>query len=179
MTTVESISRPAIADGITDAIASQTLLLRLGLTFLVTYAILLLVAGHEQIRNPFFHFDDVPALFLLPDEYFSKAVSEGRWFNYLWHLREIYTPPWYNFQLYLVGWAFFLASAAANIFRTGPLYYPVLMALLVALGPQTTLIAGWYNTLIPGIWLLAAFSVAALFTRERTGRWLMALLVPI
>ena len=152
---------------------------RLFVTFLATYSVLLLAVGYRQLGYPFFHFDDVPALVLLPQEYFSKAATEGRWFNYLWHLRDVYTPPWLNFQFYLVGWAFFLAAAAVNIFRTGPLYYPVLMAILIALGPQTTLIAGWYNTLIPGVWLLAAFSVASLFTSERTGRWLMALAVPI
>ncbi len=163
----------------TERQTASALRRRLAIVFFATYAVLLLVAGNDHLRNPTFHFDDVPALFLLPEEYFSKAVSEGRWLNYVWHLRGVYTPPWLNFQFYLAGWSLFLASAATNVFRTGPLHYPLLMAVLAALGPQATLMSGWYNTLIPGVWLLAAFSVAALFMSERAGRWLLAVFVPI
>lgn len=154
-------------------------LVRLVYTFLTTYAVLLVVAGTGQITDPFLHYDDYPALLLQPEGYVSKTLSEGRWFNYLWHLRGIETPPWANFQAYLAGWALFVAAAALNIFRSAQLRYPMLLSALIVLSPQTTLISGWFNSLIPGMWLMAAYSVSTLFVSARTGSLLLIPFVPI
>lgn len=162
-----------------DGVDIPTLRYRGAVLFLVAYGVLLAVAGPSQWEDPFFHYDDAPALYALTDDYFHKAVSEGRWFNYLWHMREFRFSAAGNFQLYLVGWAAFIAAAAASIFRSGSLVFPSLFAALVALGPQTTQMAGWYNSLVPGVWLLGLFAILALFLSERTGRWLMFFLVPV
>ncbi|NNL72170.1 MAG: hypothetical protein HKP29_02285, partial [Silicimonas sp.] len=146
-----------------DQAVTGSLSQRLALTFLATYAALLLVVGAGQITDPFIHYDDYPALVLFAEAYYEKTLAEGRWFNYLWHLRGIETPAWVNFQLYLVGWSLFVAAAALNVFRTTGLRYPLLLSVLVVLSPQTTLISGWFNSLIPGIWLMAAYTVTALF----------------
>ncbi|RZW02273.1 MAG: hypothetical protein EX266_12375 [Rhodobacteraceae bacterium] len=162
-----------------DQAVRDSLWKRLVLTFLGTYAALLLVAGLGQITDPFIHYDDYPALVLDAEAYYEKTLAEGRWFSYLWHLRGIETPAWVNFQLYLVGWSLFVAAAALNVFRTTALRYPLLLSVLVVLSPQTTLISGWFNSLIPGIWLMAAYTVTALFVSPRVGRWLLVPFVPV
>lgn len=152
---------------------------RLAITSLATYAILLVAAGFTQLVDPFIHYDDYPALVLDPEGYYSKTLNEGRWFNYWWHLRGFMTPAWLNFQFYLVGWSIFVAAAALNVFRSSDLRFPLLLAALIVLSPQTTLISGWFNTLIPGIWLLAAYSVTALFVTPAVGQRLLFLVIPI
>ena len=152
---------------------------RLALVFLSTYAVLLIAAGLTQITDPFMHYDDYPALLLDPEGYYSKTLSEGRWFSYLWHLRGIETPATVNYQLYFIGWALFVSAAALNIFRTAQLKYPALLAALLVVGPQTTLISGWFNSLIPGMWLLAFYGVTALFISPRANLLMLFLMVPI
>lgn len=152
---------------------------RLVLCTLTTYAVLLVVAGFGQITDPFLHYDDYPALLLDADAYYEKTLAEGRWFNLLWHMRGIETPAWLNFQLYLTGWALFVGAASLSIFRTTSLKYPLLLGAMVALSPQTTLISGWFNSLIPGLWLMAFYAVLAVFASPRMGRWLLIPFVPI
>lgn len=162
-----------------DVAARDALRQRLALVFLSTYAVLLLAAGLTQIADPFIHYDDYPALVLYPEGYYMKTLAEGRWFNYWWHLRGFATPPAVNFQLYLVGWSLFIAAVAVNVFRSADLRIPALLAAFCVTAPQTTLIAGWFNTLIPGVWLIAAYAVIALFVSPRTGRWLLFVFVPV
>lgn len=151
---------------------------RLAIVFLSTYAVLLAASGTTQIVDPFIHYDDYPALIPDPAGYYTKTLTEGRWINYWWHLRGIATPAWFNFQLYLIGFGVFVSAAALNIFRTADIRYPALLAAFCAVSPQTTLIAGWFNTLVPGVWLLAAYALAALFVSPRTGLALLFLFVP-
>ena len=167
--------------GPAETVASDSIGLhqRLAIVFVSAYAVLLLAAGVGQITDPFVHYDDYPALVLDPDGYYLKTLAEGRWFNYWWHLRGIATPAWLNFQLYLAGWALFVSAAALNIFRTTEIRYPALLAALAVVAPQTTLISGWFNTLVPGVWLMAAYAVMALVATPRVCRWLLFLFVPL
>jgi hypothetical protein len=152
---------------------------RLAIVFLSTYAVLLIATGGGQIVDPFIHYDDYPALVLYPEGYYMKTLAEGRWVNYWWHLRGVFTPSWFNFQLYFIGWSLFAAAGALSIFRTSDVRYPALLSALLVLAPQTTLISGWFNTLIPGVWLLAAYAVLSLFLSPRAGRYLLLLFVPL
>lgn len=168
----------SIVDTTGDSEVSQTRR-RLAIVFLSTYAVLLIAAGGGQIVDPFIHYDDYPALVLYPEGYYMKTLAEGRWLNYWWHLRGVFTPSWFNFQLYYIGWALFAAASALSIFRSSDIRYPALLAALVVLAPQTTLISGWFNTIIPGIWLLATYAVLSLFLSPRAGRYLLLLFVPL
>jgi hypothetical protein len=168
----------SVMDAISDGSTSQ-IRRRLAIVFLSTYAVLLIAAGGGQIVDPFIHYDDYPALVLYPDGYYMKTLAEGRWLNYWWHLRGVFTPSWVNFQIYFIGWALFAAAGALSIFRTSDIRYPALLAALAVLAPQTTLISGWFNTLIPGIWLLAAYALLSLFLSPRAGRYLLLLFVPL
>ncbi|WP_413719754.1 hypothetical protein [Silicimonas sp. MF1-12-2] len=152
---------------------------RLAIVFLSTYVVMLMAAGGGQIVDPFVHYDDYPALVLYPEGYYMKTLAEGRWLNYWWHLRGVFTPPWFNFQLYVIGWALFSAAASLSIFRTSDIRYPGLLAALLVLAPQTTLISGWFNTLIPGVWLMAAYAATTLFVSARTGSLLLLVFVPL
>ncbi|MEO0401776.1 MAG: hypothetical protein AAF214_05320, partial [Pseudomonadota bacterium] len=62
-----------------------------------------------NLRDPMMRYDDFPALLADPSGFWAKTLHEGRWINYLWHLREIVTPAWLNFAVYQLLWATFAA----------------------------------------------------------------------
>lgn len=65
-----------------------------------------------NLIDPMIRYDDYPALFAEGDLFWEKTLNEGRWVNYIWHLREIVTPAWLNFAIYQAFWALFAASLA-------------------------------------------------------------------
>ena len=55
----------------------------------------------------------------------------------------------------------------------------MLAAILIAISPQAYLIAGWYNTLGAGIWIIAVFALVAYYGSARTARWALLILGPV
>ena len=80
---------------------------------IITYAALML-ASFANLLDPMIRHDDFPALLAAPDGYYIKTLEEGRWVNYLWHLRDFTPPAWVNFTLYQVLWAVFGAALAVT-----------------------------------------------------------------
>lgn len=147
--------------------------------FAATYCILISVFGLGQMSDPFVQSDDYPALLLFADTYYPKTLSEGRWFNYLWHLRALQTPAWLNFQLYLIAWCLFSSAASLSILRSAPLIFPIVLSALMVLSPQMMLMSGWFNTLIPGMWLLACYAAISLVSNARLSTNLLVVFVPL
>ena len=57
------------------------------ITFLVTLVVTLIMSG-TNLLDPMIRWDDYPALFGQEELFWSKTLHEGRWLNYVWHLRE-------------------------------------------------------------------------------------------
>lgn len=151
----------------------------LAATIALTYLGLLLASG-MQVLDPLVRHDDFPALLADPTEYYAKTLYEGRWINYLWHLREVVTPSWLNYLVYQFFWAVFAACLAVTALGPkGELWHRVALALLVALGPSALMISLWFNTLIPGMGLVALYAWLSTQLNERTMRRLLLLFVPL
>lgn len=122
--------------------------------------------------------DDYPAYFAEPSLFWEKTLHEGRWINYVWHLREIVTPAWLNFAVYQLLWAVFAASIAVTALRhTSSLFFTIVLALLILVSPPATLISLWFNTLLPGLALVAGFALLGCFVSAETQRRLMPLFI--
>lgn len=143
--------------------------------FAIAFAGILLVSL-PNLLDPMIRHDDYPAYFADAERFWSKTLHEGRWINYLWHLREIVTPSWFNFILYQGAWATFAASLGiAAMGRDGPRWYAAVLALMVLIAAPATMISLWFNTLIPGLWLVALYGLAVVFLPTGVHR---ALLLP-
>lgn len=119
-----------------------------------------LVMSLPNLADPFIRFDDYPALLAQPELFWGKTLHEGRWINYLWHLRGVVTPAWLNFAAYQVLWAVLAAAlAVAAMGRDGRAWYATVLALLILVAPPATLISLWFNTLIPGLGIVALYAV--------------------
>ena len=119
-----------------------------------------LVMSLPNLADPFIRFDDYPALLAQPELFWGKTLHEGRWINYLWHLRSVVTPAWMNFAVYQVLWAVLAAAlAAAAMGRDGRVWYATVLALFILVAPPATLISLWFNTLIPGLGIVALYAV--------------------
>ena len=142
--------------------------------------IALLVASSPNLFDPIVRHDDFPALLAAPDGYYIKTLEEGRWINYLWHLRGITPPAWVNFALYQILWAVFAAALAITALgrQAHPLYVTAL-AIFIVVAPTALMISLWFNTLIPGMALIALYAVLACYLSLRTMRWLLVLFVPL
>lgn len=144
----------------------------------LTLLALIAVSG-VQLLDPMVRHDDFPALLADPTEFWAKTLSEGRWLNWLWHLRPVAGPAPLHYLLYLAAWATFCAAAAVNALgRDAPLWQPVALSLLIAVGPPAILISLWFNTLIPGLALVALFAVLSTRLSERASRALLLVFVP-
>ncbi|WP_051539752.1 hypothetical protein [Sulfitobacter sp. 20_GPM-1509m] len=119
-----------------------------------------LVMSLPNLADPFIRFDDYPALLAQPELFWGKTLHEGRWINYLWHLRGVVTPAWLNFAVYQVLWAVLAgALAVAAMGREGRAWYVAVLALFILVAPPATLISLWFNTLIPGLGIVALYAV--------------------
>ena len=63
----------------------------------LTNLILVLVVAGPQLYDPHVRFDDYPALFGHPSEFYMKTLQEGRWINYIWHFRSLLWPAPFNY----------------------------------------------------------------------------------
>ena len=144
-----------------------------------TYVMLLICSG-PNLFDPMIRHDDFPAL--LGDEtlYYEKTLLEGRWLNYLWHLRGFVTPSWLNFLVYQLFWAIFAACTAIAVFgRSAPLGRVLALSFLIVLAPTAFVISLWYNTLIPGLGIVALFAYLATRHPPRVMRLLFPVFVPL
>ncbi|MBV2360003.1 hypothetical protein KUH32_09465 [Thalassococcus sp. CAU 1522] len=132
-----------------------------GALFLLALLAVLLMSLPNLV-DPFIRHDDYPAYFADPAGFWDKTLHEGRWVNYLWHLREIVTPAWLNFAVYQALWACFAASlAVAALGRSAVGFFGALLVGFVLVAPPASLIALWFNTLLPGMALVALYAVLA------------------
>ena len=139
----------------------------------------LLLASAVQLADPMVRHDDFPALLADPSGFYIKTLYEGRWLNYWWHLRGWVTPAWVNFAIYQLFWAIFAGAAAVNACGRGEArWYTVALALMIAVAPSALLISLWFNTLLPGLGLVALFAVLATMLGPRSMRWLLPVFVP-
>lgn len=148
-------------------------------TIALTFLGLLLSSG-LQVLDPMVRHDDFAALLADPTGYYTKTLYEGRWVNYLWHLRGVVTPSWLNYLVYQFFWAVFAACLAhIALANKGELWHRVAMALLVALVPSALLISLWFNTLMPGLGMVALYAWLSTQVSERTARGLLVVFVPL
>ncbi|MFW8594217.1 hypothetical protein [Cribrihabitans neustonicus] len=139
----------------------------------------LLLTALFQLPDPLVRHDDYPALWADPALFYSKTLTEGRWINYLWHLRGMVTPAWLNFLAYQLLWAVYLGCLVHNAFGPGvELWRRAMVALVAGLCLPWVLISLWFNTLIPGLAILALYAWFTTRTSERASRWLMVVFVP-
>jgi hypothetical protein len=143
------------------------------------FAFLAALAGIQQVMDPFVRHDDYAALLRHAEGYYPKTLSEGRWLNYFWILRPFDTPHWLNYALYQGGWSIFCACVALHASRTKSLFYVGYLALLLAVSPQAISISGWFNTLVPGTWTLAAYAFLTLLVSPKLGVVLLLVFIPI
>lgn len=146
---------------------------------LAAFAVLLGVSGVAQLSDPFLKNDDFPALLRDADAYYPKTLQEGRWLNYLWHLRPFDTPAWLNYLVFLLGNAVFAAAVSLLAVGTSRLPLAALTVVLIALAPQSILMTGWFNTLIPGIWILALYAALTIRLSLPDCRRLLFVFVPV
>ncbi|MEK0165424.1 hypothetical protein VWX35_01590 [Phaeobacter sp. A36a-5a] len=140
----------------------------------------LLIAAVFQLPDPLIRHDDYPALFGDAETYYVKTLMEGRWVNYLWHLRETLLPSWANYLIYNGFWAVVLGCLAHNALGAGAaLWRKGAVALIAGLSAPALLISLWFNTLIPGMAILAIYALATTQLSDRACRWLLVPFVPL
>ncbi|NIZ62410.1 hypothetical protein DL239_15665 [Sedimentitalea sp. CY04] len=147
---------------------------------IVLTSIGLLLSSGFQVFDPMVRHDDFAALLADPTGYYPKTLYEGRWINYLWHLRGVATPSWLSYLAYQFFWSVF-AACLANLALgdKGLLWHRVAMALLVALVPSALLISLWFNTLMPGMAMVALYAWLSTQVDERIARGLLVVFVPL
>lgn len=147
--------------------------LKLWPTYLVIL-IAVMVMSLLNLADPMIRHDDYPAFFADAPQFWNKTLHEGRWLNYIWHLREVVTPAWLNFAVYQALWALFVAAIAVVASgRKGATWFTLVMALMMMVSPAAMLISLWFNTLIPGLAVVALFAVLACRVSSRTLRALL------
>ncbi len=151
---------------------------RLCIVIGLTYLAIMLISAN-LVLDPMIRHDDFPALLADPSGFYIKTLTEGRWLNYWWHLRGVVTPSWLNYALYQFFWVTFAGASALNAFsRNSPLSYMVALSIMIAVTSQALLISLWFNTLIPGLGLVALFAVLANYLSHKTMQYLLLLFVP-
>jgi len=154
--------------------ALSPLLVTIGLT----YAVLILASG-PQVLDPMVRHDDFPALLADPSGFYIKTLEEGRWLNFWWTLRGWVSPAWINFAVYQFFWAIFAGAAAVNACgRKEELWYVIALSLMIAVATPALLVSLWFNTLIPGLGLVALFALLATFLDPVRTRLLLLVFVP-
>ncbi len=141
--------------------------LRLAPTLWITLAAIFAMSL-PNLLDPMIRHDDFPALLADGDLFWNKTLHEGRWINYWWHLRGVVTPSWLNFAVYQLFWAVFAAATATVVTRNkGAAFFTVVLALVILVSPSAMIISLWFNTLIPGLALVALFAVMACRLSDR------------
>ena len=159
------------------AMRAESERLQLAPVFLITLVAAFLLTG-QNLLDPMIRHDDYPAFFADAPAFWNKTLHEGRWLNYIWHLREVVTPAWLNFALYQSLWAAFVAAFAVAAMGPGAQrWFTVVLALLLVVCPSEMLISLWFNTLIPGLAVVALFAVLACYISSAQLRWLLPIFV--
>ncbi len=139
-------------------------------------ALAALIMSLPNLADPMIRYDDYPAFFADAAAFWPKTLHEGRWVNYIWHLREIVTPAWLNFALYQIFWVCFASALAVLATGRGGLnWFAVTLALMILIAPPAVLISLWFNTLLPGLALVAAYALIA----TRLQNWQLRALMPV
>lgn len=145
----------------------------------ITFVVLMLASG-PQALDPMVRHDDFGALLADPKDFYIKTLEEGRWLNYWWHLRGWITPAWLNFAIYQLFWATYAGAAAVNACnRNVPFRYVLAMALMIVVSVPALMISTWFNTLIPGLGIVALFALLACRFSASTMRLLLLIFVPL
>lgn len=146
-------------------------------TFLTASAVavpVLLAVSAGNLADPIVRYDDYPALLAQPEGFWQKTLTEGRWLNYLWHLRGVVTPAWLNFVLFQILWGVTAAAIATAATPPGNRrWFTIVLALTLLPAPPVFLMAPWSSTLIPGFAVLALFACLALVLSQAALRWLL------
>ncbi|EEB84863.1 hypothetical protein [Roseobacter sp. GAI101] len=156
-----------------DGTAEKAHRLTLGPTLTVVLAAALVMSA-LNLMDPMIRHDDYPAFFGDAAAFWNKTLHEGRWLNYIWHLREVLTPASLNFAVYQGLWAVFVASLA--VVASGPkgaTWFTLVLALMMMVSPSAMLISLWFNTLIPGLAVVALFAFLACRVSSATLRALL------
>ncbi len=152
---------------------TQRLLKAFGVSLLAIF-----VVSAPNLIDPFIRHDDYPALFGDAQMFWGKTLTEGRWLNYLWHLRGIATPAWLNFAAYQILSALLAAAlAVAAMGREGHTWFIAALALFILGSVPATLISLWFNTLLPGLAVVALYAVLGCYLSQRSLRILLPLFV--
>ncbi|MEM9499461.1 MAG: hypothetical protein AAGA28_16160 [Pseudomonadota bacterium] len=166
---------------LTHAVPDDRTQARRQTSFLIVFGIAVLAAllcASPNLADPMMRFDDFPAYFPEPKYFWLKTLNEGRWVNYLWHLRGVETPSWLNFVFYQTCWALFGASIAYVAFRDDRrTWFAAILAALIVISPPATLISLWYNTLIPGLALVAFYAFLGTVLSQKQHRFLLPVFV--
>lgn len=175
-------SNPAMGPGPSTTVADTGLLdrwPRLLVTIGLTYLVMMVVSA-AQLYDPLVRHDDFSALLADPEGYYTKTLREGRWLNHFWHLRPWTTPAWVNFSVYQLFWCIFAGAAAVNAFgRSAKLWYVLALSMMIAISPPALAISLWFNTLIPGLGLVALFAVLSTQLSSAQTRALLLVFVPL
>ncbi|WP_170760240.1 hypothetical protein [Ruegeria lacuscaerulensis] len=132
------------------------------------------------ILDPFVRHDDFPALLGTLEMAYAKTLDEGRWLNYWWQFRPVLWSSPVNFILYLAAWSLFSASTAVILLdREVGGWYKGYFALFISFSLPAYLISFWFNTLLPGVWVVALYAIAAAFLSHRTALALLIVAVPL
>ncbi|MBL4750894.1 MAG: hypothetical protein JKX71_10000 [Amylibacter sp.] len=151
---------------------------RLCIVIGLTYLVIMLVSGNQAL-DPMIRHDDYPALLADPSGFYIKTLTEGRWLNYWWHLRGLVTPSWLNYALYQFFWVTFAGASAVNACKhNSPLSYVTALSIMIAIASPALLISLWFNTLIPGLGLVALFAVLANYLSHKSTQYMLLLFVP-
>jgi hypothetical protein len=131
-----------------------------------------------NLIDPMMGYDDYPALLGQPEWFWGKTLTEGRWLNYIWHLRGVVTPAWLNFAVYQGIWAvlaaaFAVAAVGSTESSIEDRWFASMLALFIVVAPPATFIAQWFNTLIPGLALVALYAVLGCWMSQRRHRMLL------
>jgi MFS family permease len=133
-----------------------------------------------NLVDPFIRHDDYPAFLSEASWYWRKTLHEGRWINYIWHLRGIVTPSWLNFAIYQALWATLSAAlAVAAMGRDGHRWFTIVLALFILASSPAVLIALWFNTLLPGLAIVTLYALLGCWVSQRTLRALLPVFVII
>ena len=159
--------------------APRTTSLPLGPVILLSLLAICLISLPNML-DPMIRHDDYPALLGHPELFWDKTLHEGRWLNYIWHLRGVVTPAWLNFAVYQALWAVLAASlAVAAMGHDKRSWFVTVLALFILVSSPATLISLWFNTLIPGLAVVALYAVLGCTLPQRTHRALLPLFVVV
>lgn len=136
------------------------------------------VMSLPNLIDPFIRNDDYPALFGEARWFWGKTLHEGRWLNYIWHLRGVVTPSWLNFGIYQALWAVLAAAlAVAAMGREGRPWFIIVLALFILVASPAIRISMWFNTLIPGLAIVTLYAVLGCRISQRAHRALLPVFV--